>query len=65
MDKRRSMTSGTVPPVYQDDVKVRIFMEGVGKGDSGRSSADDEVVGSDICHGRTLARCLDIARNFS
>lgn len=58
------MTPGTGVPVCEDDVGVRILKKGVGNGHSARSSADDQAIGNDVHHGRTLAGCLAIARDF-
>jgi hypothetical protein len=58
------MAPGTGVPVCEDDARVRILKKGVGIGHSARSSANDQAIGNDACHERTLAGCLAIARHF-
>ena len=58
------MAPSTGAPVWEEGVGVRILKKSVGKGHSARSSADDQAIGNDVCRGRTLAGCRDVASDF-
>jgi hypothetical protein len=53
------MPPGTVASVNQNDVTVRCLKKDVGKGQPGCSCSDDQVIGLQSCHGRTIATVLN------